>query len=249
MTYPGEVALDATRFYRDWVKTLPDEITSSFAILKLPNMPFLPEAIRGKTQVLVRAGYTGDPQQGAPLIQPWLDWHKPLANTFREMPFSEVATISNDPVDPIATYGTNMQFDELSDKAIDIIVQRATDTKSHIVANELRHVGGAISRVPANSNAISNRDTQLFFQIGTPIFDPKTLPLIKAHIEQTRAELQPYVSGGAYFNFMAGSEAEGRAKEGFGNTHYERLLALKEKYDPDNVFRYSIPLVTEEVKA
>ncbi len=247
MQYPGEIARDAMRFYRDWVKTLPDEMTTSFAILKFPNMPRLPEVIQGKTQVLLRAGYTGDPQKGAALIQPWLDWHKPIANTLREMPFSEVATISNDPLDPIATHGTNMQFDELSDEAIDIIIQRATDKDSYIIANELRHVGGAISRVPTDSNAISNREAQLFFSIGTPVFDPKTLPLIKDHMKQTRADLQPYLRDGAYFNFMAGSEAEGRAKDGYGDAHYERLLALKEKYDSKNTFRFSIPLMTEKI--
>ncbi len=249
MLYSGDSAKDAMRFYRDWIKTLPDEMTTSFAILKFPITPRLPEAIRGNTQVLVRAAYTGDPQTGAALIQPWLDWRKPVSTTMREMPFAEVATISNDPVDPVATHGTNMHFDELTDDAIDIIVRRATDKESNIIANELRHVGGAISRIPAESNAIGNRDSQIFFSIGTPVLDPETLPSIKAHMKQTRAELQPYLHVGAYFNFMAGSEAVGRAKEGYGDAHYERLLALKVKYDPDNIFRFSIPLTSEKVTA
>ncbi len=245
IAYPGMVALEAMRFYRDWIRTLPDEMTTSIAILKLPNIPIVPEAARGTIQVLVRAGYTGDVKDGAALMQAWLDWRTPAANTLREMPFSEVATISNDPVNPIATHGTNAQFTELSDEAIEIIVRRATDSQSHIVATELRHVGGAISRVPADSSAISNRDAQVFYQIVTPVIDPKTLPAIQAHIKQTMTALQPYLSGGAYFNFMAGSEAQGRAKEVYGADHYERLIALKTKYDPINAFRFSFPLVGE----
>ncbi len=248
MTYPGEMARDVLHFYRDWVKTLPDEMTSSFAILKFPNIDLLPPPLRGKTQVLVRGGYIGDSQQGADLIQPWLDWRKPIDNTFREMPFSEYATISNDPVGAVATHGTSNQFYELNDEAIEIIVQRATDPKTHIIANEIRHVGGAISRVPVDNSAISNRDAQFFYQIGTPVIDPSTLPDIQAHIKQTLAELKPYLSGGAYFNLMAGSEAEGRAKDVYGEAHYQRLLGLKAKYDPENVFRFSFPLVGEHAE-
>ncbi|MBA3873566.1 MAG: FAD-dependent oxidoreductase [Anaerolineae bacterium] len=248
MQYPGEVATEAMRFYRDWIKTLPDEMTTSLAILKFPVVDLLPPAMRGTTQVLVRAAYIGDPQKGAELVQPWLDWRKPASNTMRVMPFTEVATISNDPTAPTATYGTNMHFDELSDEAIDIIVRRATDPKTVIIANELRHVGGTISRVPADSNAIANRDTQIFFGIGTPVLDSKTLPQIQSHMHQTRAELQPYLHQGAYFNLMAGPEAAEQSKNGYGNAHHERLLALKKKYDPENIFRYGIPLVTEDIK-
>lgn len=248
MTYPGEMALDVLCFYRDWVKTLPDEMTSSFAIIKFPVDDLLPPPLRGKTQVLVRGGYVGDSQKGAALVQPWLDWHKPSENTFREMPFSEYKTISNDPVDPIATYGASNQFKELSDEAIEIVVQRATDPQTHILAHELRHVGGAISRFPVDSSAIGNRDVQFFYQIGTPVLDPSTLPDIQAHVKETLRLLKPYLSGGAYFNLMAGDEAAGRAKDVYGADHYQRLLELKAKYDPENVFRFSFPLVGEHAK-
>jgi hypothetical protein len=248
MTYSGEMVRDVLRFYRDWVKTLPDEMTTSLAILKFPDVKLLPPHMRGTIQVRIAGAYTGEQKKGAELIQRWLDWRKPNENTFREMPFSEVATITNDPVNPVATYGTSNQFHELSDEAIEIIVQRATDPKSHIIANEIRHVGGAISRVPLDDNAISNRDAQFFYQIGTPVFDPSKLSDIQAHVKQTLNELKPYLSGGAYFNLMAGSEADGRAKDVYGAAHYERLLALKTKYDPENVFRFSFPLVGEHAE-
>ncbi len=243
MTYLGEAARDVLRFYRDWVKTLPDEMTTSFAIVKLPDIPQLPPAIRGKTQVFIRGAYTGDLREGERIVQEWLDWRMPVENTFRVMPFSEIATISNDQVDPVATYATNNQFTELTDEAIDIIIQRATDPASHIFANELRNIGGVISRTATDHSAISNRDAQFIYIIGTPVFDIAALPAIQAHIKQSQALLQPHFSGGAYFNFMAGDEAAGRAKDVYGTAHYERLLALKAKYDPENVFRFTFPLI------
>ena len=245
MTYPGETAQDVFRFYRDWVKTLPDEMTTSIAILKFPNIQQMPPSIRGKTQVFIRGAYTGDLQEGERLIQQWLDWRTPDDNTFRVMPFSEVATIANDPVNPVATYATSNQFTEMTDEAIDIIIQRATDPATHIFANELRHIGGAISRMDADHSAISNRDAQFLHIIGTPVINMENFSAIQAHMKQTQALLQPYFSGGAYFNFMAGNEAEGRAKDVYGMAHYERLLALKAKYDPENVFRFTFPLVGE----
>ncbi len=242
MVYPGELAAEALRFYRAWVETAPDELTSSIQIMNFPELPFLPDAIRGKTQVIVRAAYVGDAADGARLIQSWIDWHAPQMTTFRAMPFSEVATISNDPKEPGAGYGANELLDALSDAAIEVIARRATDKASPLAITELRHAGGAISRVAPDANAISNRDAQFYLQIGGPIFTPDAKPAVIAAIRQYRAELQPYVSGGIYFNFNGSGAANGRAQDAYGAEHYQRLLALKAKYDPQNMFRFGYPL-------
>ena len=169
LVYAGELASEALRYFRDWVKTVPDELTSSLTVLKYPSVPQLPEALRGQIQVFVRAVYVGDAAEGAAYIQKWLDWHAPISNAFHEMPFSEIGTVSNDPEKPTAGYGSNEMFDDLSDEAIEIIVRRATDSASPLAANELRHAGGAIARVDADANAIGNRDAQFYFQVGGPL--------------------------------------------------------------------------------
>ncbi len=246
MVYPGALAADALRFYREWVKTVPDELTSSFAIFNFPNLPFLPEALRGQMQVIVRAAFDGDAADGAPFIQQWLDWHAPLANTFRQMPFAEIATINNDPTQPSAGYASNAMFDDLSDEAIDIIVRRASDKSSPVVMSELRHAGGAISRVAANANAIGNRDAQFYFTLGGPLFPPNNKETVAAAIREYKAELQPTFRSGVYMNFMSAGEAGAYVREAYAQGALVRLLDLKAGYDPDNVFRFAYPLATPE---
>jgi FAD/FMN-containing dehydrogenase len=245
LIYPGALAGEALRFFRDWVETAPDELTSSIAILKFPSVPPIPEALRGQIQVIVRLAYVGDPADGAAYVQKWLDWHRPMTNTVRETPFAEIGTISNDPVNPSAGYGANEMFDQLSDQALEIIVRRATDPGSPLAMMELRHAGGAIARVAPDANAVGNRDAQFYFQIGGPLFTPGAKEAAIAYIQQFRADLQPYLRGGVYLNLNAGHEVEHRAKDAYLPESYQRLLALKAKYDPDNLFRYSFQLVTD----
>lgn len=247
MTYPGELAGDALRFFRDWTSTAPDELTSSIAVLRMPSIPQIPEHLRGKVQVIIRAAFAGNANEGQALIQRWLDWHKPDSNTFNEMPFSEIATIQNDPVDPAPGAGSSEMFDELSDKAIDIIVRTMNDSASPIVFSELRHVGGAIKRVDADANAIGNRDANFYLVIGGPLFTREARAAIKPYIEQYKDALKPYLRGGVYLNFMGGflatTETRTRTKDAYLPTSFEKLQALKAKYDPNNLFRFSYQIV------
>ncbi len=243
MIYPPELATEALRFFRNWVKDAPDELTSSITIIKFPNLPQMPDAIRGKIQVIVRAAYTGNPKEGATQVQKWLDWHQPVSSTFRELPFSEIATISNDPVDPAAGNGSNELLDELSDDAIDMLVHHATNSASPLVFAEIRHAGGAIAHVAPDTNAIGNRDANFYLNIGGPIFGTDGKSASNAYIRQFKADMQPYLRGNVYLNFMTGDEAAARAKDAYLPETYKRLVALKAKYDPDNIFRFSYQLV------
>src|SRR5207253_2386436 len=156
---------------------LPDEMTASIAVLKYPAMPQVPEPMRGKVEVIVRAAFAGHGDQGAALIQPWLDWHAPASNTFHEMPFSEIGSIQNDPVNPASSTG------------------------------------------------------------------PEARITIKKTIETYKTALQPYTRGGVYLNFISGfladSELGERTKDAYHQKAFERLVALKTQYDPDNTFRFS----------
>jgi FAD/FMN-containing dehydrogenase len=243
LTYPGEVAADALRFYREWLKSIPDELTTHFAIFKYPNIPQAPEAIRGKIHAVMRAAYSGSGAEGERLIRPWLEWQTPLSNSFREMPFAEVATISNDPVDPTPTHTGNDMLNELSDEVIEIIVRYATNPASPLIFNELRHAGGAIAHANPNAKAVGNRDANFYFTIGGLAFTPEIRTAMVEYIRQYKAALRPYLHGGIYLNFTGSNEAHARVRDAYSPQSYERLVALKKKVDPQNLFRYSYPLV------
>jgi FAD/FMN-containing dehydrogenase len=244
LVYPGEMAREALHFFRDWTKTVPDELTSTFAIVKFPPLAEVPDAFRGKTLALFVAAFAGSADEGKKWIQPWLDWKAPINNAFRAMPFAEIGSITNDPVDPTKAYGSSEMFDDLSDDAIDMIVRHATDSASPLTHNVLRHAGGAIARVPADASAIGNRDATLYLLMGGAAPTPEALAALKVYVQRYRTALQPYIRGGVWLNFMNGngSGAQERIKEAYLPATYERLLRLKAKHDPDNVFRFSYQL-------
>ncbi len=243
LIYPGQLAGKALRFFRDWANTAPDELTSSIQIVKLPSLPIVPEALRGQKQVIVRAVYAGDAAKGEALIQEWLDWRTPITNEFHEMPFTEIGTVSNDPTDPRSMHYSNEMLDALSDDAIDVIVRRATNSASPLLANELRHAGGAIARVAADANAIGNRDAAFYLTMAALTPTSEAQSAVEAYIQEYQGELRPYVRGGVYLNFVRGSEAHRRIRDAYLPESYARLRALKAKYDPDNLFRFGYHLL------
>lgn len=246
MTYPGDAAGDALRFFREWVKTAPDELTASIAVMKFPSLPFVPKEMWGKQQVIVRAAYDGDVQVGESYIQQWLDWRTPLTNTFHEMPFAEIGTIQKDPVNPTAGFGSNELARELSDGLIEVILRHMTRADSPMTFTEIRHAGGAITRFPADANAIAHRDAEFYVNVAGLTPTPEAYEAVKQYVPQYKADLRPYVMGGVYLNFMKGAEAKERIHDAFPPEIFERLLALKQQYDPQNRFRYSYQLVSPE---
>jgi FAD/FMN-containing dehydrogenase len=242
LVYPAELARDALRVYRDWIATVPDELSSWIALMKFP--PQAPEPMRGKTFAILIGAYAGRKVDGEPWLKPWLDWHAPIDNTFREMPFSEVATIAKDPAQPTAMYCWSDMVDSLSDAAIDLIDESARDPSSPMSLHVLRHAGGAMGRPSPDAGAVGNRDAQLYLFIAGSAPTPQAAATLQTAAQRHRAALAPHVRRGLWLNFMNGNgpSAQARIQEAFGAEAYQRLRALKVRYDPTNTFRFSFQL-------
>jgi FAD/FMN-containing dehydrogenase len=238
LTYSGDLAVEALRFFRDWSQTVPDELTSKFTIFKYPSFPLVPEHLRGKVEILVRAAYAGSAEDGARWMQPWLDWHAPLSNTFVQMPFKDIGAINADSVAPAAVYPSSEMFDALPDEAIEILVRGATDLASPIALTELRHAGGAMKR----QNMDGLRDGEYYLVMGGPTPSAEMRENIQSAIRRVSGELRPYLTGGTYLNFMLGDEAGRRTQDAFTPEAYTKLAALKAEYDPDDLFRFGYVL-------
>lgn len=238
LTYSGDLAADALRFFRDWSQTVPDELTSKLTVLKYPSFPFVPEHLRGKVEIHLRAAYAGSAEDGARWMQPWLDWHAPLNNTFAQMPFTEVGTINADSVAPAAVYPSSEMLDALPDEAIEILVRGMTDPASPIALADLRHAGGAMKR----HNADGLRDAEYYLVLGGPTPSAESREQIQAAIARLSSALQPYLTGSAYLKFTLGDEAVRRTRDAFTPEAYAKLASLKAHYDPDNLFRFGYAL-------
>ena len=157
------------------------------------------------------------------------------------MPFSQVASISNDPLDPMPAQSSGVWLKDISDETVDILIEHALPRNGPplLAFAEVRHAGGAISRVDPQSAAYGNRDAQHILQVigGAPT--PEIHAAVRAHILRLKKALTAHLHGGVYLNFLEGSEARERTADGFSQETYKRLQTLKTKYDPENRFSHS----------
>lgn len=245
--YPLGQAREVMARYREWVRDAPEELTSSIVLMNFPPIPDIPEFLRGQSFVIVRGCYAGPVTEGEQLVQQWREWQAPLIDDFKAMPFADVATISNDPVDPLPGFSSGMWLRELSDDVIESLIGYGAPSGGPppLVVTEVRHAGGAIARGNGSDAAYGNRVAPHNLQVIAITPSPEVRQMVEGHWQAMRAALTPYGTGGSYLNFLEGSEAQERVGEGFSSEVYGRLRALKARWDPDNVLAYSTHIAPE----
>ncbi len=244
--YPLERTVEVLDLYARWVETLPDEMTTAVAFMNFPPLPELPEPLRGGSFILVRGCYCGDPvEAGEELLRPWREFGEPLVDTFGVMPYREMGMISMDPVEPLGFYSHVELLHELSPEAIDKLVEVAgVESDSPLVMLELRQLGGALARPPADLSPIGRRDSK-FIMVGlginpTPEATPEVAQRIQGHLARVAEEMRPYETGATYVNFLAlGDLTTERMRAAYSPEDWERLVEVKDRYDPDNLFRFN----------
>jgi FAD/FMN-containing dehydrogenase len=247
--YPIDQALPVFTRYREWIASAPDELTSSIVIMNYPPLPFLPEPLRGKTFAQIRGAYCGPIEQGAALLKFWRDWQAPLIDDFTARPFSDIAKVSNDPVDPMPDMFSGAWLADLSDETLATLIEygSAASRPSPLIVTEVRHAGGAIARVDPASNVFGHRTAPHVLALIGAVPTPEAQAALRQHIAQFKQALQPHVPG-VYLNFLEGEEARARTREAFSTESYHRLQAIKAKYDPDNRFSHSYDLAADPAR-
>jgi FAD/FMN-containing dehydrogenase len=234
--YPGERAEEILRFYREFVKTVPDELTTFANLLTAPRAPFLPEEWHGKKLVAVAGCYSGDPEEGMKALQPIRDLGDPVADLVGEMPYVQMQSLF-DALWPKGTqaYMKAGYFRELDDHAIQTMVrfhQNATSPSSEIHVHDF---GGAIARVGEDETACGERQAPFVLNTIAATHEPDGLDTHIDWAQRLYVEIEPSLTGGAYINFLS-SEGKDRVKAAYGPEKFARLRALKDRYDPTNLF-------------
>ncbi|MFF4902774.1 FAD-binding protein [Streptomyces sp. NPDC001068] len=239
--FPGEHLERVLEAWRAWLPTVGEEMTSSIGIQRLPDIPVLPEPLRGAFVVHLRIGYLGSAADGAELLAPLRAAAPALADLVAERPFTAIGEIHMDPVDPMPYFDRSLCLEEFSEKTVQALVELAGPESGCTLANvEIRALGGALDRTPRFPNSVASR--------GLPYTVFVLAPGDPAHAEDLRAELERVVDGLAPWtaerkmvNFLSPDEAtdaEGM-RAAYGTERYERLAEVKRRYDPDNVFRFN----------
>jgi FAD/FMN-containing dehydrogenase len=241
--FSGSDAAAVLHAYRGFVATAPDELTSSIALLRLPDIPSVLEVLRGKFMVHVRIAFLGSSPEGERLLMPLRRAAPIVLDTVGEMPLVDFASIHNDPVDPVFFREWTAMLSEFPAAATDAIVELAgPQADSPVEFFEVRHLGGALGRQIGTPSAVGNRDAEFavwILSMGAPAQDdaPTT------YAETVLARLAPWSTGHIYLNFTSSGTTPVPVPEGYTPEAYERLRVVKSVYDPGNVFRlnHNIP--------
>ncbi len=233
--FPGTAAHDLLHAYREWTATLPEETTTSIALVRMPPDPALPEPLRGQTVVHLRFAHLGSAEEGAALLAPLRAVASPLMDTVGDMPYAAVDGIHMDPTDPMPAHDRGMTLRELPAEAVDALLEVAgpqVDVPLALV--ELRQLGGALSRPAAVPNAVAGRDAAWSVWVLGPMVPPlvDVVPAVTAGVLD---RLRPWAARGSLLNFLgaAGPQEIGAL---WGEEDLARLRAVKRRLDPTGVF-------------
>ncbi len=237
LIYPAARAKEVLRFYREYVSTVPDELFTIPAFTTAPAAPHVPPHLHGKPVLNILICYAGRPEEGERIVHPLRAFGPPEVDLVDTKPYTEVQTLL-DAANPPGrlNYWKAEYLTGYSDEAIETMVNYVTQRPSPFSKVLLAHLEGAISRVDHDETAYVHRDAPFLLNINSMWTDAQESA---RHIGWARdfwAAMQPFSAGGVYVNFLS-NEGEDRIKAAYDPKTYERLVALKNKYDPTNFFR------------
>jgi FAD/FMN-containing dehydrogenase len=233
--YPFEQARSVLKQYREYVDTLPDDLCVWAVLRKAPPLPFLPQAVHGREVVVFAFMHTGDMAEGQRLIESVRHFGEAYGEHVGPTPFAGW----QQGFDPLLTpgarnYWKSHNFAELSDGAIETIIDYAGRLPSPQCEIFIALLGGEANRVAPDATAYAHRDAKFVLNVHGRWDDPKQDAECVAWSRAFFEAAKPYAMGGVYVNFMTEEETD-RIGEAYG-PNYARLARVKQKYDPRNLF-------------
>ncbi len=238
--YPLENGADILRRWRDIMAEAPEDFASNLLVWSIPAHPNFPSELHG-TPVIITAGvHTGALEEGERVIQPLRELGDPVLDLSGPAPYVGVQSA----FDPLFLKGERLNYwkslylDNLDDRAIDLIMARANDRPSPWSLIAIWHLGGAMNRVDPGKTALGERRAPYLFSLDISWTDPADDDSAIGWTREAWAEMRPFSRGGAYLNFPGqGEEGEALLRASYGDGNYDRLVEIKRKYDPTNLFR------------
>ncbi len=232
----GAHAADVLHTWRQWCADLPQEATTSVALLNLPDgVPGVPPPLAGRFSVCVRFVWTGDHARGQEVFAPMRVFAEPIMDMVGPMPFAQIGMVHADPVDPLPAHETNTLLRALPEDMVDALLALAgPGTGSPQLLTEIRQFGGALAREPEVPSALCHRDAAFSLETIGLMFPPVATAVV-AHATEVAAAMAPWATGGQLPNFSPGAGPDG-FRRCYDEVTYARLAALADRYDPHRVF-------------
>jgi FAD/FMN-containing dehydrogenase len=215
------------------VEAAPEELSAIAAVMTAPPLPFIPPEVHGKLVVMGLMAYAGDADAGGRALAPFRALATPLADMVRPMPYAEMFP-EEEGFRPTAVART-MFLGSVDRKVATTILDRIKQSTAPMSAVQLRVLGGAMARVPADATAFAHRGSRIMANVVAMYQDPEERPQHEEWVLDVMGTLHDG-DDGAYAGFL-GDEGEERVRAAYPGATWDRLAAVKATYDPDNVFR------------
>jgi FAD/FMN-containing dehydrogenase len=229
IAHPFEAAADMLRFYRDAVAGAPDELTVFAALVHAPDGS-------GTKLAAMAVFHAGDPEQAQRDLEPFTSWGSPLMVQVGQMPYPVMNTLLDDAYPPGAlNYWLSSFTRGVTDGLVDTLVERFAAVPSPMTGMLLEHFHGAVTRVGATETAVPHREESWNLVILGEWADPAETDTNIAWTRETHAALAPHLAERRWLNYLGDDQGADAVRAAYG-PNYDRLVEVKRRYDPDNVF-------------
>jgi hypothetical protein len=227
VVHPFAAAREVCRFHREITPTAPDELATYLGFATFPD---------GQPVVAFVFGYTGDLDEGERVLAPLRNFGQPVLDTVGSLPYTELQALFAPSYPPgLHNYWKGNFLTELTDEAIEILIEQFAETPSAYASMGIEHLGGAVARVDPAATAFPERDAHYSLLITPAWEDPAETERCIQWGRETWNRIQPYAKESVYVNYVGLGE-EDRVRAVYG-ANYARLADVKAVYDPDNLFR------------
>ena len=239
--HPLSAAPDLVRFYREYAADLPADLNVWLVLRKAPPMPFLPPEVHGTEVAILAAFWSGDLDAGERLLKPLREYGTPIADVISPHAYTAWQTAFDPLLTPgVRNYWKSHNFLELSDGLVDAALDYTARLPSDQTEIFFGRLGGAVNQVPSDATAYPHRDAEYVMNVHARWEDPRDDDACMSWARSYFSDTEKYATGGVYVNFVPDGEAPIDAAYG---ANYDRLVELKRKYDPTNLFRFNQNIV------
>jgi FAD/FMN-containing dehydrogenase len=212
----------------------PEELSGIANVMVAPPMPFLPAEAHGQLVVLALLVYAGDAGAGERALAPFRALADPMADMLAPMAYPEMFPPEEEEYHPMAV-GRTMFVDTVDHEVAGTILRHLEASDAAVRVAQLRVLGGAMARVPAEATAFAHRHSRIMVNLAAFYEGPADQARRQAWVDDFAAALQQG-DGGAYVNFLSDERSE-RVRQAYPGATWDRLVEVKRRYDPDNLFR------------
>ena len=212
----------------------PDELSTIANVMTAPPLPFLPPEAHGRLIVMALLAYAGPAEEGERVIAPFRELAAPIADMVRPIPYPAIYPPDDEEYRPIPAVRT-MFMEGVDLGAAETIIERIRSSDAPMAVAQLRVLGGAMARVPADATAFAHRAKRVMTNVAAIAETMDRLPERTAWVSEVSAELNQG-DDAAYVGFL-GEEGDERIRAAYPPATWERLTQVKAEYDPGNVFR------------